>query len=150
MKFAGGIYVSFSTRWLIEAPRARPGGAERVGSSRDEILRAVQIVREHGTAQALAIDETGKVELPGEASGPEAMVWAVAYDAMQRVDILRGENTGRRIDYHNVVRWLERYEQGPTVTLPLAELRAAGRSAVAVIVQRRDDGSILAVGQRRL
>jgi hypothetical protein len=78
------------------------------------------------------------------------MVWAVAYDAMQRVDILRGENTGRRIDYHNVVRWLEPYAQGRTVTLPLADLRAAGRSAVAVIVQRSGDGSILAIGQRRL
>jgi hypothetical protein len=126
------------------------GVVDRVGSRREEILDAIGIVRRNGTARSLVIDDAGRVDVRRDAGPEQLVVWAAAWDRLHRVEIERGENAGRRIDYHHVVRWLETYPAGGTMTLPLDLLRRAGHAGVAVVVQRRHDGTILAIGQQPL
>jgi hypothetical protein len=130
------------------------GQLDVVGSNRSRILGAIDIVRESGEAQEVAIDGDGRIDLPALDPRGRAVIWAVAWDEHHRVEIARGENAGRALDYHHVVRWLDDLgaypaEAGPPA-LPLAELRRAGRAGVAVVVQRSSDGKVLALGQRRI
>jgi hypothetical protein len=130
------------------------GQLDVVGSSRGRLLGAIDIVRANGAAQPVQIEPGGRITLPALEPEGRAVVWAAAWDDHHSVAIARGENAGRTLDYHHVVRWLEvlgPYE--PDVeppALPLDELRNAGRSGVAVVVQRPSDGRVLALGRLRL
>jgi hypothetical protein len=67
------------------------------------------------------------------------------------VAIERGENRGRTLRYHHVVRELTRLAnwdgQALEIELPRARLAAAGRSGAAILVQRLSDGAILAAAR---
>ncbi|MFO1069771.1 MAG: DUF1223 domain-containing protein [Geminicoccaceae bacterium] len=132
----------------IYTPQAVVGGRlDVVGSAGGRLEVAIGLVRDDSPAAAAAIDAAGRVTLPPGTG--DAEVWAVAYDDAASVAIGGGENAGRTIAYHNIVRWLERLDRQAPV-IPLAGLRAAGRSAVAVIAQDPADGHVLALGSRRL
>lgn len=130
------------------------GQLDAVGSDRARILAAIAVVAANGEAQEVAIDADGHVTLPALEPSGDARIWAVAWDERQRVEVARGENAGRALDYHHVVRWLEDlggYPAGGILPpLPLDELRRGGRSGVAVTVQRSADGKVLALGRRPL
>jgi hypothetical protein len=128
------------------------GQIDVVGSSRSRVLRAVDLVRAEGKTQPLAIDAEGGLSLPATAA--PAHVWAAAYDESETVAIGSGENGGRTLDYHHVVR--ELLDLGPAgnapqrLELPLAAMKAKGRAGIVVVAQRDSDGAILALGQRAL
>ena len=73
----------------------------------------------------------------GEHAGGE--VWLCPLERAVAVDIDRGENHGRTITYHNVVRrWVKLGDWGgtdATWTVPLSEINADGIDAAAVMVQ---------------
>jgi hypothetical protein len=89
-------------------------------------------------------------------SGDEvaAAIWLIAFDDRHDVAIDRGENRGRTLRYHHVVRELTRlgYWQGRAMELelPLGQLIAAGRDGAAILLQRQSDGVILAAARVRL
>lgn len=65
-------------------------------------------------------------------------VWAIGYDGPHSVEILRGENAGETITYHNVVRGMRRigdWDGAGAATLRLA-LPADAPAGQAVILQR--------------
>ncbi|HSA82056.1 MAG TPA: DUF1223 domain-containing protein, partial [Geminicoccaceae bacterium] len=72
----------------------------------------------------------------------------VGFDDHHDVAIERGENRGRTLRYHHVVRELTRlgswHGRAIELDLPLATLRAAHRDGAAILVQRLSDGAILA------
>jgi hypothetical protein len=132
----------------IYTPQAVVGGRlDVVGSARGRVEVAVGLVRDDSPARLAAIDADGKVTLPAGIVAAE--VWGVAFDDAASVAIARGENAGRTIAYHNIVRWLEPLDP-KSPALPVGELRASGRDAVAVIVQDPANGRVLALGSRRL
>lgn len=146
-------YARLLGRHQLYTPQAVVAGQlDLVGSSGGRLLKAVDTVVEHGEARPVEIAADGAVVLPALSDDQPAVVWAAAWDDLQEVAIARGENGGRTIAYHNAVRWLQPLEGSGTAKLavPLDELRRAGRSGVAVVVQRQSDGKILALGQRRL
>jgi hypothetical protein len=73
----------------------------------------------------------------GEHAGGE--VWLCPLEHAVTVDIDRGENRGRTITYHNVVRrWVKLGDWGgtdATWTVPLSEIEADGVDAAAIMVQ---------------
>jgi hypothetical protein len=73
----------------------------------------------------------------GEHAGGE--VWLCPLERAVAVDINRGENHGRTITYHNVVRrWVKLGDWGgtdATWTVPLSEINADGVDAAAIMVQ---------------
>ena len=66
----------------------------------------------------------------------------------------RGENRGRTLRYHHVVRELTRLGdwrgRALELELPLARLAAAGHAGAAIVMQRLSAGLILAAARVRL
>lgn len=118
------------------------GRVELVGSRRAEVLDIVRLLATHqGEAPDLhAVDGELRV---GAGTG-RGTVWLAAFDARHEVAIGRGENAGRSLPYHNVVRELRPLGvwQGEAIRLPLDRLRLGGRDGVALLLQA-DDGRIL-------
>jgi hypothetical protein len=76
------------------------------------------------------------------------ILWLVAYDDKHTTEIGKGENRGRTLSYHNVVRSLKpvaTWEGKQTdVVVNLAEEIAAGYKNCAVLLQAGEGGRILA------
>lgn len=91
-------------------------------------------------------DNMLKVSLPK--SKAKAVIWQVDIDHSQPVRIGRGENTGKFVTYHNVVRntrniaqWDGRKQE---ISLNLDDLKHEGRDGCAILVQQGGYGAILA------
>jgi hypothetical protein len=129
------------------------GASETNGSDRHAIDRIV------GKA-----DPTSKLALPvsltrsgthvdveiGAGSGPAASIWMLPVSKQSPVTIERGENRGKTITYHNVVRGWTRIGEwkGGSVRLSLAiaDIAQSGADMAAVIVQ---SGTVEAPGPIR-
>lgn len=76
-----------------------------------------------------------------------ATIWLIQYDDQQQVSIERGENSGKRLSYVNVVRQMTPLGtwrgEGKGLLLPLRELRRSGHSGMAVVLQVDNAGPIL-------
>jgi hypothetical protein len=123
------------------------GRIDVVGSARGRVLEAIGLLRSHavpGPELSVAGDRLSVG--PGERE--DAAIWLIAFDGHHDVAIERGENRGRTLRYHHVVRELTRLARWDgralDIALPLARLQAAGRAGAAVLVQRLSDGAILA------
>ena len=74
----------------------------------------------------------------------DAELWIVYFDSSHTVDIGRGENRGRTITYHNIVRDYSLLGSGRDgvldVTLPLSGLKHEGSDSCALLLQRNVGG----------
>lgn len=130
-----------------------------IGGRRGEVgsnTRAVEIALAEARARPMpaivALEKVPgrKVRIVVEASPAvsSADLWLVLFDKQQSTRILRGENAGKTLTYHNVVRDLRpagRY--GGTrmeLTVPVAGERGELRGGAAVLVQQGKGGPILA------
>lgn len=79
----------------------------------------------------------------------DVIVWMAGYTAEERIDIKRGENAGRQIAYHNVVRKLKPIGKwdgsAMTIEVPVADWTGKMMSGCVVIVQRADEGGAGAI-----
>ncbi|MCC6984701.1 MAG: DUF1223 domain-containing protein [Bauldia sp.] len=68
-----------------------------------------------------------------------ASVWLAAFDRYETVPVGRGENGGRTLSYHNVVRNMHRVAmwrgQAMSLDIPLSMLREAGADGCAILLQ---------------
>jgi len=137
-----GLSYVYTPQMVIQGRR------QMTGSDRRGVLEAVD--REAALPRL-------KVEIGGDAGGATAVLpardgaeastlWAVAFDYAHTTRIERGENGGRTLAYSNVVRDILRIGpwrgEAARVPLPMSEL-AAGRDAVALLVQEDNSGAIL-------
>lgn len=79
------------------------------------------------------------------ATGTEAMVWLVTFKDHAQVQIDRGENAGRTMDYTQIVTGRQMLGMwnpatGTHLKLPLSELQADGSNGAAILVQTDKDG----------
>lgn len=124
------------------------GRIDVVGSRRQRVLEAVDLLASHAESGPAITIEGNRLRLDGGMAG-EATIWLLGVDRSHDVAIGRGENRGRTIRYHNVVR--EMTELGRwsgdvlEIPLPLERLAADGRDGAAVLVQQ-PGGPILAAG----
>ena len=123
------------------------GRIDVVGSQRGRVREAIDLLatrRQPGLP--IAIEES--VLRLGAGPADDATIWLFGVDREHEVWIQRGENRGRVIRYHNVVREvsiLGRWSgEVVELALPLQRLAADGRDSAAVVVQRpgtrRDPG----------
>jgi hypothetical protein len=142
------LYADWLGQRRVYTPQMVIGGRiDVVGSARGRVLEAIELLKAHvpsGPALTVAGDQLAL----GEGDQVDAAIWLIAFDDHHDVAIERGENRGRTLRYHRVVRELSHlgYWHGRAieVDLPLAALGAAGRDGAAVLVQRLRDGAILA------
>jgi len=87
---------------------------------------------------------------PGE-KARAATIWLVAYDSSHRSDVKRGENRGKTLINHNVVRAMRAVGEWDgkkqTLTLNLADEIAAGYGNAAVLLQIGRVGPIIAAAR---
>ena len=142
------VYADWLGRTRVYTPQMMIGGRiDVVGNARRRVLDAIQLIEDHGpSGPELAI--VGERLSVGVGEEVDAAIWLVAFDDHHDVAIERGENRGRTLRYHHVVRELTRlaYWRGRAieVDLPVARLMATGRDGAAILVQRLSDGAILA------
>jgi hypothetical protein len=123
------------------------GRIDVVGSRRQRVLEAIDLLASDAAPSIPIAIEGSRLQL-GAGRPDQATVWLFAVDEQHDVRIMRGENRGRTVPYHNVVR--EVIELAPwsgdplALTLPLDRLAADGRDGAAILVQRRSGGEILA------
>jgi hypothetical protein len=144
----------------IYTPQVVIGGRyHEVGSRHGAIDRAI---RKAALEQKESLDvrlreaTAGKLQISvaaGQIYNRRIVVWLVLFDPYHEVEIQRGENSGRMLGYHNVVRDVreigEWYGKALEVMLDIAPLRTVGES-VAVIVQEGDSGHVLGAQQAQL
>lgn len=89
-----------------------------------------------------------KIDVPGGTFDDEsARVMVAAYDAKHDTEIMRGENSGKTLSYHNVVRDMASVGrwtgQAASYTVTEEQLKMAGRDGCAVLLQSTKTGRIL-------
>jgi hypothetical protein len=148
------VYADWLDLDQVYTPQMVIGGRiDVVGSARGRVLEAIDLLRSHGGAgPELTIAGDRLSVSAGERD--DAAIWLIAFDDHHDVAIERGENRGRTLRYHHVVRELTRLAdwdgRALAVELPLARLDAAGRAGAAILVQRLSDGVILAAARVQL
>jgi len=118
------------------------GADEVIGNDRWAIERIVSgIDRKRKLVVPVSLKQGGNkldVEV-GAAAAPSGTIWIVGVTKKSPVAIERGENRGKTLTYHNVVRvWQPLAEwKGNAVraSVPVAELAQAGADSAAVLVQ---------------
>jgi hypothetical protein len=146
-----GVYADWLGLGRVYTPQMVVGGRiDVVGNSRGRVLDAIELLERHATpGPALTIAQDRLSVGGGERA--DAAIWLVAFDDRHDVAIERGENRGRTLSYHHVVRELTRlgdwHGGAVELDLPLARLSADGRDGAAILVQRLSDGTILAAAR---
>jgi len=119
------------------------GRTHVVGSSRSQIDAAIAAnagalsvpIRLASTGDAITVN----VDATSSPDPPDANLWLVMYDRAVTVAIGRGENRGRTITYHDVVRKLRPIEmwkgEALSVDLPKSEVIQANVARCAVLLQ---------------
>ena len=152
-------YAAFLGARGVYTPQMVIGGvAHAVGSRRarvEELIADVAAREDQGLDVDLVEGAPGEVlvRIGAAAAAREwdrkSAVWLVRFDSPQTVPIERGENAGRTITYHNVVRDIERigWWKGEALELSFADLREGGRDGCAVIVQKGSHGQVLGAAE---
>lgn len=142
----------------VYTPQVVVGGLfHAVGSSSHAIDNAVAAVRARADIQRFPVqlvvqgnEVVISVGASSDAAGSSVLLAAVQDHGT--VDIRRGENSGRSITYHNVVRSLQRVAtlDGRTqeIRVPLDKVKATGASALVALVQKSPGGAILGAAMK--
>ena len=121
------------------------GAAQALGSDKADIERAIAQSRRDAATLSVPVvlmvaDGKVTVSAPAGKTGAErGEVWLCPVTKSVLVAIGRGENSGRTITYHNVVRrWIklgEWHGSPATWSVPVKDMQSMGGDHVAVIVQ---------------
>lgn len=144
-------------KWLgsgnVYTPQVVVNGAwQAIGSSKSDIEKAILKAREGASAHRIALDavsDTKRVTIEVGAGGEAvpSTVWLAIVASRIEVEVKRGENRGRTLAYHNVVRDLTpigMWAGKPMkIELPLSAMMQDG-DRCAVLLQADEGGRILA------
>jgi len=142
-------YSAAAHKRMIFTPQMVIGGVHHVvGNRPGEALSVIDAAREPTVVDVTLVRENGQVSVTASTDQPDDLtVQLVEFDSAQDVVIKRGENAGKTITYHNVVRnwtvlgtWNGRSDYS-------ADIDVSG--AVAVIFQRGTDGRVVGAAQLR-
>lgn len=135
---------------MVYTPQMIIGGVTRVVGH--EPMRVTELVMEQRDVEypvevSLSRDEDGAIHLRAEASmafeTPRMVVQVVHYRPSQTVEIRRGENAGRSMDYANIVTdWMQVGEWSGVDPFEI-ELADESPYPVAALVQMAGPGQIL-------
>jgi hypothetical protein len=147
-------YARFALRRAVYTPQMIIGGVDDVVGSKP--MEVMDLINAHSKAHRnveLQLERQGNKVLiaavmQGNPPGP-MIVQLVRYQHSEIVDITRGENAGRRIEYSNIVtEWMEIGQWNGNGPLQLST-NVTGDQPVVVIVQARGPGRILAAARLR-
>jgi len=141
-----GYRENFGARAVYTPQMVINGRLEAVGSRTRDVAAALEAAAAVPPVLEIAIKRDGGMLkatlMPGETRTP-GIVWVARYSKSETVDISRGENRGKTLTYHNVVKSLERIgawagTAEETVMLPQPD----PGEGVAVWVQAGETGPV--------
>ena len=138
----------------IYTPQMIVGGRDHgVGTKPMKLAEFINVHAEAPDAVSVELSRAGdRVTIEARATAAVSsgmVVQLVTYTPTATVEIKRGENAGRTLAYHNIVRdWIEVGKWDGRGTFR-AEARVPGGMPVAVLVQARDAGPILGAAKSR-
>ncbi len=150
MRWLGAGYV-YTPQMVID------GASHVVGSDRDAVNRAIEVARNavgSGLKVSMTAEANGRIHLsiPAALVTEPAAILLVAFDRAHQTEISAGENDGRSITNHRVVRAISevgRYEgKAVSITLDpdnLPETRP-DTEGCAVLLQSEGSGAIIGAG----
>lgn len=148
-------YAKSGGRRSVYTPQMIISGQDHVVGTHEE--DASTLIQRHAAVQTGVVltadrDGAGLVTIAAEAqdgvAGP-LVVYVVGYAPSQTVEITRGENAGRTVDYANVVtNWMTVTEWDPSAPLRVQAQSDSDKPAV-VIVQHNGTGPIMAAAHLR-
>lgn len=125
------------------------GQVNVVGSHGDEVAQIIAAQRAAPAGPAIALTHTGDdltITIAGGTAAP-ASILIMPVSAFEKVSVGRGENSGRDLGYHNVVRAVRpigTYDGAPfTKTLTMVSMWMQGADRCAVLLQDQASGAIL-------
>jgi len=133
----------------VYTPQIVVNGVEHVvGSNRSAVAAALK--RDSGLPVSIELAENDdSITVMVDRNGTEigrATLWLVIYENKVTVPIERGENTGKKVTYTNVVRKVRpiaMWSGGEmSVDLPKSEMTKANAKRCAVILQRETDAGL--------
>jgi len=139
----------------VYTPQMVIGGINHaVGSNLEQVEDRIEearaaLAKRHLTIGVVENGDTITVNVDGEDAQnvPRATVWLVFYRGAVPVKIGRGENSGRTVIYHNVVREMTPigmwHGTAASFELPRSELMRGTNDGCAVLVQAKDTGPML-------
>lgn len=144
-------------KWLgsgnVYTPQVVVDGAwQAIGNSKVDIEKAIAKARESASARPVVLAAVGDgkrvtIEVGAETEAVPATVWLAIVAPRVEVEIKRGENRGRALAYHNVVRditpvgmWAGKPLK---IEVPVSPMMQDG-DRCAVLLQADDGGRILA------
>jgi len=138
---------ALSLRYVYTPQMVVDGRYDVAGSRGRQVVAAIEKAARNQVSLDIEIDvEENLVRLPtGRAPKDGATVWLVMYDAEHSTEITRGENTGKTLTYHNVVRDYRELGvwNGEALEFPLDLAAASERDGCAVLVQQDRHGPII-------
>ena len=134
---------SFRSRQIYTPQVVVNGRDHAVGSRKGDIEALIDGYVRDGKSMSVSVNterDSEKIRVTTQADSGDATLWVVYFDKKRSVKIERGENRGRTITYHNVVRevsMLGMMKQGKMdVTLPLEEMKRRGYESCAIVLQQ--------------
>lgn len=130
------------------------GAAHVVGSNQGTVEKAIANARHKPATIAIQLNATEKeliVNLPNGDAGAEATLWLLAIAPTVTVKIERGENTGKTVAYHNVVRNLVPAGMwdgtATTLKLPRKGIMSADTKSCIAVLQHGKVGPVFGMAQ---
>jgi hypothetical protein len=122
------------------------GATHVVGSNHSAVQNAIKAARH---AQNLSFTKSkDEISFAMPSAGGAATLWALTYEPSVTVKIQRGENNGKTITYHNVVRHIEKLApwngSAPKISVPLKGLSMTN---TLVLLQSGNVGEVLAMAK---
>lgn len=147
-----------NARYVYTPEMVIDGIVDVVGSQSDEVEKTIAAAR-LATQNSLSVglvasgQDRATIKIDGRSGMPAADVWLIEFDAKHTVDVRRGENSGRRLTYHNVVRTIRKvgHWRGDATEIPvdLTPMRETGRDGCVVIVQKEHGGPVFGAARLR-
>ncbi len=136
----------FKERYVYTPQMVVHGAFQGVGTRRSEISEYIEQARRLPSVPVSLTREGGQVTatLPATAVSGKVDIYSVFFDRRHDVAIKRGENSGRKLTYTNVVRDLRRIGQwdGKKTRIDVPT-HYDGADACAIILQSAHTGSII-------
>ncbi|MGR3511659.1 MAG: DUF1223 domain-containing protein [Paracoccaceae bacterium] len=137
----------------IYTPQMVIGGVDHIVGSRG--MRVAKTVQKHAdqkkpiTVQLQRNGGTVSVRATASGNVPNVIVQLATFSPKEVVNVRRGENAGRKLTYHNVVRKMATIGTWDGQGTYSASANVSGGAPVAVIIQAGKGGPILGAAQLR-
>jgi len=150
-------YVMDMRRQYVYTPQMVVDGRfDAVGSRERDVRDAIAKARRSSAIVRPRFDTSGdsRVVVPAAETSAEASVYLAFYDDKHVTDVGAGENAGRTLTNHNVVRRFERLGTWDgtraSFDVDMTRARKNGRDQCAVIVQKGRTGPVLGAAKLAL